>query len=193
MADSSSTTSPPPTATKYNLKEMEVLCSEALEKYFGQQRGYKQHHTHTDVKLVLGYTACLLAAFDFVYTWKKPFEETRWSTLLCVVGFVLFSSLASLYAYLVEKDTVFVGSKVLEGQKFVLSVSSRTKPGDEHYYLAMSLRPLQNTGQSQAPVPTHSFSQSLGKWFQESGQLDVAAIDQDLGRYLDAIEAKKQG
>ncbi|KAJ1962593.1 hypothetical protein IWQ62_003477 [Dispira parvispora] len=191
MAELTTTTSPPVTATKYNLKEMEVLCSEALEKYFGQQRGYKQHHTHTDVKLVLGYTACALAAFDFVYTWKKPFEETCWSTLLCVVGFVIFSSLASLYTYLVEKDTIFVGSKVLEDQKFVLSVSSRTKPGDEHYYLTLSLRPLQN--QSQAPVPTHSFSQSLGKWFHESGQLDMAAIEHDLGRYLDEVEAKKQG
>ncbi|KAJ1980679.1 hypothetical protein H4R33_005414 [Dimargaris cristalligena] len=182
----------PVTATKYNLNEMKIVCDEALQKFFVDKRGYKQYHTHTDVKLILGYSACLLAAFDFGYTWKKPFEEVRYTTFICTIGFVILSVLASAYAYLVQKNTIFVGSKSIDGKDVVLSVASEAQPNTGEYKLNFSVRPLKgDEGSATANVTTQSMSKSVGNWFYESGKLERAAIEKDLGEFLDTMENKK--
>ncbi|KAJ1970757.1 hypothetical protein H4R35_005675 [Dimargaris xerosporica] len=179
-----------PTVTKYNQTEMKVVCDEALQQYLAGTRGYKQYHTHTDVKLLLGYAACLLAAFDFAYTWKKPFEETKNSTLLCVVAFFILSGLSALYAYLVQKDTVFVGYKVVDGQGIVLSAASQVKRGDQQYYVTFAVRPLSQPAGSNQTAPVH-FADSFGKFFYESGQLEPSALASLLEPVLDSVESKK--
>ncbi|KAJ1914096.1 hypothetical protein IWQ60_008952 [Tieghemiomyces parasiticus] len=162
-------------ATKYNLNEMKIHCDEALQKFFEKQ-GYKEYHRHTDVKLVLGYSACLLAAFEFAYTWKKPFEETWYPTLFCVIGI-----LATAYGYLVQKDAVYVGSKTVN------VTSSTVTPGDEHYHLTFTVQSLNG---DTAPR-SQTFSPSLGAWFYESGKLERSALEKDVGEFVSAVASKK--
>ncbi|KAJ1914896.1 hypothetical protein IWQ60_008643 [Tieghemiomyces parasiticus] len=173
-------------ATKYNLNEMKIHCDEALQKFFEKQ-GYKEYHRHTDVKLVLGYSACLLAAFEFAYTWKKPFEETWYPTLFCVIGFAILSILATTYGYLVQKDAVYVGSKTVNNKSIVLSASSTVTPGDEHYHLTFTVQSLNG---DTAPR-SQTFSPSLGAWFYESGKLERSALEKDVGEFVSAVVGKK--
>jgi hypothetical protein len=42
-------------------------------------------HRHTDIKLLLGYSACAVAFGDFLYGWKKPFEHIREVSAIAVV------------------------------------------------------------------------------------------------------------
>jgi signal peptidase complex subunit 2 len=64
-----------------------------------------------DVKLALGYLSCIFAAAATYYEWKNGFQKAKPVTLICVVSYFVLNSLAWLYAFFVEKQDVFVGTK----------------------------------------------------------------------------------
>ena len=52
-----------------------------------KKANYSQHHTHTDLKLVLGYLSCVFALGGGGYTYYIPFEESKQLTLICVAAY----------------------------------------------------------------------------------------------------------
>jgi len=99
----------------YNITELKHTLDDAVKRYLGRPDNYSQNHTHTDVRLGLGYTAVLVAAATGFYSWKISFGESRLGVIAGVVAYMLLSGAQMLYAYFIEGDTVFVGKrKVLE-------------------------------------------------------------------------------
>ncbi|KAJ1677222.1 hypothetical protein EV182_006627, partial [Spiromyces aspiralis] len=95
-------------ATIYNLSELKATCDDALRKYF-EKKGFKERHTHTDVKLLLGYTGVIFCMADFLYSWKRPFKSTKWFSYISVTMFSLMTILTMLYSFFVQRDTFYVG------------------------------------------------------------------------------------
>ena len=47
---------------------------------------YKEVHTHTDIKLFLGYVSCAFAAYGSIKNYMTSFEESRLDLLVACIG-----------------------------------------------------------------------------------------------------------
>jgi signal peptidase complex subunit 2 len=72
---------------------------------------FKQIYLHTDVRLALGWLSVLVAAGTALYGYKFDFEKSKPVVWVGVGLYVLLTTLQTLYAYFVEKETVFVGKR----------------------------------------------------------------------------------
>jgi signal peptidase complex subunit 2 len=50
--------------------------------------GFVENHWHSDVKLLLGYSACAFALFATVYSYFIPFPACKSVLLIGVIGYV---------------------------------------------------------------------------------------------------------
>ena len=80
-------------------------------QYFSRPSQFKPSHTHTDVRLVLGWTSSLLALGASFYAYKVPFQQSRQWVLLAVLVFVVCSAVLGAYGKWIEKDTIFIGRR----------------------------------------------------------------------------------
>ncbi|KAJ1931628.1 hypothetical protein GGF37_007328, partial [Kickxella alabastrina] len=152
--------------------ELKTACDTGLKEFL-RSRGYEEMHTHTDVKLILGYIGVVFCAIDFAYSWKYPFEQTKWFSYISVAIYALTSALALVYSYAVQRDTFFVGYNKAKGH--VVSAGSRTKSGEDTYRLTLTTRPIR--GRQDPPVFNSKpveLKQSFASWFHEDGEFASA-------------------
>jgi Microsomal signal peptidase 25 kDa subunit (SPC25) len=64
-----------------------------------------------DIKLSLGYLSCIFAVIATYYEWKNGFHKAKPVTLICVASYFVLNFIALVYAYFIEKQDVFVGTK----------------------------------------------------------------------------------
>lgn len=76
-----------------------------------QSLGFKQSHVLTDVRLALGFTACLIAGVTFYYDYQLGFEKTKHYTVYAVAAYFIINSILTLWIWGVEGRCVYVGSK----------------------------------------------------------------------------------
>lgn len=76
-----------------------------------QSLGFKQSHFLTDVRLALGFSACLIAGVTFYYDYQLGFEKTKHNTLYAVVAYFIINSILTLWIWGVEGSCVYIGSK----------------------------------------------------------------------------------
>ncbi|KAJ2781539.1 hypothetical protein H4R18_002815 [Coemansia javaensis] len=172
-----------------SMGELRAACDAGLREFL-KARGYEEMHTHTDVKLILGYIGALFCAIDFAYSWKHPFSATKWFSYISVSVYVVTSALAVVYSYAVQRDTFFVGHNKAKGH--VISAGSRTKQGDPTYRLTLTTRPIR--GRQDPPVPYSrplELERPFAGWFYEDGEFAAAKFDADMEVAIDALLAKK--
>ena len=66
---------------------------------------------HTDIKLLLGYSSCLLAGGAFLFEYYTSFDEAKPILLVSVAVFWLLQAISWMYSTLIEKNEIFVGYK----------------------------------------------------------------------------------
>ncbi|KAJ1918291.1 hypothetical protein H4219_002688 [Mycoemilia scoparia] len=188
MTDNNKTTASGPetaVANKYNISELKSTCDEALRQYF-EKKGFKERHTHTDVKLLLGYTGVLFCVIDFLYSWKNPFKSTKWFSYISVTVFTLTAILTVLYSFFVQRDTFYVGHSEEKG--VVISAGSSVKAHEPEYHLTLSSRPIQV--EKPRPVPTslpRIVVKPFSTWFHEDGKLNRELFEAEIENALDAL------
>jgi Microsomal signal peptidase 25 kDa subunit (SPC25) len=54
-------------------------------QFFGRADLFRPSHVHTDVKLALGWTSTVIAAATSLYSYRTPFQESRFWVIVGVV------------------------------------------------------------------------------------------------------------
>ncbi|KAG0296989.1 hypothetical protein BGZ96_008025 [Linnemannia gamsii] len=187
---------------KSNLLDLKSACDDALKEYLETKGGYKQSHKHTDIKLVLGYLGCAFAAAGSYYGYIHPFElpATKFWTGVSVVLYYLFNVLMMVYAYFVEKDTIFTGYKSTPHGTQTISVGSSVKSYNPYYDIDLIMdisgqsSSTSSAGTSKTTVKgkksTHQqFSTAFQYWFDEDGVLAQENFEADIVKFLANTEA----
>ncbi|KAF9189531.1 hypothetical protein BGZ51_005604 [Haplosporangium sp. Z 767] len=185
---------------KSNLLDLKNACDDALKEYLESNAGYKQSHKHTDIKLVLGYLGCAFAAAGSYYGYIHPFElpETKFWTGVSVVLYYLFNALMMVYAYFVEKETIFTGSKSTPNGTQTITVSSAVRNYNPYYDLdirmnisgSSTVSSSSSSTVSKTKKSTHQqFSTAFRYWFDEDGVLAQDLFEADLSKFLANTEA----
>ena len=73
--------------------------------------GFKQNHTLTDVRLVIGFTACAIAGATFYYDFTLGFEKTKEYTLYAVVAYFVLNTALTWWIWMVEGGKVYIGER----------------------------------------------------------------------------------
>ncbi|GHJ86884.1 hypothetical protein NliqN6_3286 [Naganishia liquefaciens] len=115
---------------KANLVELKNACDDAVKSIMKEHQ-FTEIHTHTDIKLALGWIAVLVAAGTAGYSYKYGFEQTRGIAMAGVVAYFVLSGIQLLYAYYFEGSKIYTGkrkslSKRIETE--LIRISSRTIP-----------------------------------------------------------------
>ncbi|KAI0641533.1 microsomal signal peptidase 25 kDa subunit-domain-containing protein [Trametes meyenii] len=111
--------------------DMKHACDDALKRFLSRPDLFKQIHTHTDVRLALGWLSVLVAGATGLYGWRVPFEQSKPAVWIGVIAYVLLTVTQTLYAYFIEGDIVFVGKRKTFDKRIVterITITSRTTP-----------------------------------------------------------------
>ncbi|KAI0355888.1 hypothetical protein OH77DRAFT_1424147 [Trametes cingulata] len=111
--------------------DMKHACDDALKRFLSRPDLFKQIHTHTDVRLALGWLSVLVAGATGLYGWRVPFEQSKPGVWAGVIVYVVLTVVQTLYAYFVEGDIVFVGKRKTFDKRIVterITITSRTVP-----------------------------------------------------------------
>lgn len=95
--------------TVYNLADLKNTSDDAIPNYLNSLK-FTQSHTLTDVRLALGYGAFFVAAACFLWDYKLGFESTKYYTAAAVGVYSLLNTALTLWIWLKEKGTVYVGT-----------------------------------------------------------------------------------
>ncbi|KAH8885107.1 microsomal signal peptidase 25 kDa subunit [Thozetella sp. PMI_491] len=145
--------------TVYNLADLKNTSDDAIPNYLNSLK-FKQSHYLTDVRLGLGYTAFIIAGLCFLWDWKLGFQSTKYYTAAAVAVYSLLNGALTLWIWLVEKGTVYVGTAP-SGE--TISISTSTKKNIPQYNVEITIKP--KSGPSQTLVLSKPFTE----WFDSAG------------------------
>ncbi len=90
------------------VQDLKNTTDDALPNYLHSLK-FKQLHTQTDVRLVLGYAAVAIAGGLFYFDWKFGWANSKPYTLPAVVAYFLLNGAFSYWLWVVEKGVVYEG------------------------------------------------------------------------------------
>ncbi|KAI9591475.1 microsomal signal peptidase 25 kDa subunit-domain-containing protein [Syncephalis fuscata] len=163
---------------KLSLSELRYASDDAVKEYLNEKRKYQQVHRHTDIKLLLGYAACAVALGDFLYGWKKPFEQFRTVSAISVSVYVILSLAAALYTYFVEDKNIYIGKRGHETIRMDVEVKD-AKP----IYHVNVVREL--TDGNEVDRRERTLAKPFTDWFDVNGLLVRERLELDIASLLD--------
>ncbi|OCH89328.1 hypothetical protein OBBRIDRAFT_756696 [Obba rivulosa] len=171
--------------------DMKHACDDALKRFLSRPELFKQIHTHTDVRLALGWASVLVSAGTGFYGYKVEFEKSKPVIWAGLILYILLTVAQALYAYFVEGDVVFVGKRKTFDKRIVterITVSSKTIPSTPSapcpsYALSLSYvrsasggKTLLGKGRAGAERPHNAFFDAQGVMDQEGFERWVGGI-----------------
>lgn len=162
-----------------NLVDLKNACDDILKRFLSRPELFKQIHTHTDVRLALGWASVLVAAGTAYYGWKVEFETSKPVVWAGMIVYVVLAIAQTLYAYFVEKDIVFVGKRKTFDKRIVterITMSSNTVPSSPSnppaYFLSATYVRSASGGKSLLGRGKASNQRSYNAFFDENGTMD---------------------
>lgn len=124
--------------------DLKNTSDDAIPNYLNSLK-FKQIHALVDTRLVLGYSAFLIAAACFLWDYKLGFESTKYYTAAAVAVYTVLNSVLTFWIGFVEKGTVYqaVGP---DGSK----VRAAAQPPDVLQHYASSAACCRRTGKDGA-------------------------------------------
>ncbi|KAI9720731.1 MAG: hypothetical protein M1828_005522 [Chrysothrix sp. TS-e1954] len=115
----------------YNTTELKTTLDDHLPLYLSSStlptgstalpktQRFTPSHTLTNIRLVLGYSAVLIALYAFYQDWylKLEFQAIKGTTFAAVCAYFILNSALTGWIWLVERGCIFQGSRV-EGGKW---------------------------------------------------------------------------
>ncbi|KFZ16733.1 hypothetical protein V502_04938, partial [Pseudogymnoascus sp. VKM F-4520 (FW-2644)] len=164
--------------TVHSLSDLKNTSDDAIPNYLNSL-SFTQSHTLGDVRLALGYSAFAICAACFYWDYKLGFDSTKYYTAAAVTLYTLLNGALTLWVWLVEGGTVYVGTSKA-GDKIAISTS--TKKHTPIYTLTI-------TSQSAtAPTATTTtLSRPFADWFDSAGHFVALPFQQMLASSAPAI------
>ncbi|CAE6501825.1 unnamed protein product [Rhizoctonia solani] len=180
-----------------SLTELKLACDDALRRHLSRPDQFKAQHTHADVRLGLGYASVAVAAVTGLYSWKKDFEESKPMVWIGVLLYMLLTGMQTLYAYFIERDTVFVGKRKTVNKRIEterLTIGAKTLPAEKkdvsagpRYVLTASYVHTANNGKSLIRKAKQSTEATFTSWFDEEGKMDQVAFGEWLSSFVEKL------
>ncbi|KAG8821772.1 hypothetical protein FRC19_007284 [Serendipita sp. 401] len=178
-----------------NATELKLACDDALRRYIARpDTSFRTVNRHTDVKLALGWAGVLIAGLTAAYGYKVEFEKSKPAMWVGVVLYVILSGAQTLYAYLIEGDTVFVGkrktyakrveserirvdAKSISAQPSKAVSSTPSATNAPSYQLSMSYVRTTNSGKTVIHMGKERVEASYATFFDSEGRMDIAKFE----------------
>ncbi|KAG8778688.1 hypothetical protein FRC15_010616 [Serendipita sp. 397] len=178
-----------------NATELKLACDDALRRYIARpDTSFRTVNRHTDVKLALGWAGVLVAGLTAAYGYKVEFEKSKPAMWVGVVLYVILSGAQTLYAYLIEGDTVFVGkrktyakrveserirvdAKSISAQPSKAVSSTPSATNAPSYQLSMSYVRTTNSGKTVIHMGKERVEASYATFFDSEGRMDIAKFE----------------
>jgi len=184
-----------------NMTELKNACDDAVKKLLSQPDLFIENHSHTDVKLALGWASVLIAGATALYGWKVEFEQSKPLVWTGVILYVILTSLSTLYSFLVEKNTVYVGKRKMLAKRIEterLTISSHTHfpanapaKGLSHqppkYSITLQYLRSSNSGKSLLAKGTISGVKGYNEFFDEAGTMDQERFEKWLASLVEKV------
>ncbi|KIW51051.1 hypothetical protein PV05_09806 [Exophiala xenobiotica] len=181
--------SPAQKVSLYSVNDLKNATDDALAPYLtslSKPYTFKQQHYTTNIRLILGYTAVIIAGVLFYADYKLGWDATKaYTGPACVAYFVLNSAL-TYWIWAVEAGTVFVGTRE-GGQK--LRLKSSTQKYKPMYKLKVTYEAPSGKKWEDKEVEG-SFTQ----WFNTHGYLQKKELHSWLAENIEVLGvAQKEG
>ncbi|KAL5481109.1 SPC2 [Sanghuangporus weigelae] len=178
-----------------NAVELKNACDDAVKRLLSQPNLFKEKHTHTDVKLLLGWASVLIAVGTAAYGWKVDFEQSKPVVWIGVILYALLTSASTLYSFLIEKDSVFVGRRRTLAKRVEtehITVASRTLPPvtlgtSPRYRASVSYVRSSNSGKSLLRRGQATEEHAYTEFFDEEGTMDQEGFERWLGALVERV------
>ncbi|KAJ1541530.1 Signal peptidase complex subunit 2 [Cladochytrium tenue] len=181
----------PIVVNNYSWPDIKHTLDDSIRRILVDDWHYAENHSHTDRRLLLGYSACMVSVAATAYSFLVPFEASRWAIVCGVAAYLVLNTAMVLYALLVERDCVFVGVKrdplhMDPDQK--ITVSTEVDRIKAEYTFRMQFAPALRVASGGAGGGKASVvvTRSVGEWFDVEGEF---AAD----RFLADVAAALQG
>ncbi|TDL25288.1 hypothetical protein BD410DRAFT_826572 [Rickenella mellea] len=181
-----------------NLTELKNACDDAVKTLLSRKELFSTIHTHTDIRLGLGWAGVFVAFGTAFYGYKVEFEKSKPIVWAGVILYGILTVTQALYAYFVERDTVYVGkrktlAKRIETER--ISVSSRTVPAKREdpprYSLSVSYVRSANSGKSLLGRGKGTDQRGYNEFFDEEGALDQEVFDRWVAGVVENVMEEK--
>jgi len=137
-----------------------------------------------DIKLLLGYAACLTAGIGGGYSYINSFEASKTLLAVCCTIYFILTGIMSLFVIFVEGNQIFAGSKSEATEARIIRVTTDCKKYDENVTITFYLKQDQK-----AQYQKFEKTKSVGKWFDVKGRLAFNEVKKDLD---DLLQKKKK-
>lgn len=108
--------------------DLKNTSDDAIPNYLNSL-SFKQSHTLCDVRLALGYSAFAICAACFCWDYKLGFDDTKYYSAAAVALYTLLNGALTLWVWLVEGGTVYVGTSKTGDKVSCSSHSHSHHPG----------------------------------------------------------------
>jgi len=153
----------------HSIADLKNTSDDAIPTYLNSLK-FKQSHSLSDTRLVLGYSAFFVSAATFAWDYKLGFESTKYYTAAAVALYALLNTALTFWIWGVEKGTVYVGTSPT-GEK--INISTSTKKHDPTYYVTIIYTPASKT----TPI-TVKLSKPFTQWFDSAGHFVALPFQQ---------------
>lgn len=90
------------------MTDLKNTTDDALPNYLHSLK-FKQIHTQTDIRLLLGYVAVAISGALFYFDWKFGWEASKPYTAPAVAAYFILNGAFSYWLWFVEKGVVYEG------------------------------------------------------------------------------------
>ncbi|ELQ74856.1 putative Signal peptidase complex subunit 2 protein, partial [Trachipleistophora hominis] len=147
----------------YSLVNLKVACNDLLIEYLTKEKGYRQKHTYTDMKIVVGLISVVCAALTCYMSMNYSFEDYRKALVVVLAVYFSFNFVLEISLRLFARNTVFEGYNK-EGS---IRIDGFNRAVDTDYKLI-----IYKNGKA---IPGN-FCKSVYELYDESGVLDHEAF-----------------
>jgi len=184
-----------------NSTELKNACDDALRRYLSRPDLFKQIYQHTDVRLALGWLSVFIAVGTSLYGYKVEFEKSKPVVAVGLVLYMVLTTLQTLYAYLIEGNTIFVGKRKTLSKRIIterIELESATLPPSKlsketpspsnapSYQLTVSYVRSTNAGKSLLAKGRANTSRPYSAFFDENGTMDQDVFERWLGELVES-------
>ncbi|MCJ1287149.1 hypothetical protein MMC26_006497 [Xylographa opegraphella] len=167
----------------YSLPDLKNTTDDALPNYL-TSLDFEQTHFLTDIRLVLGYSAVIIAAVTFAFDYQCGWDETKGYTYWAVITYFLLNGALTFWIWFAEKGKVFQG---LTQNGTLLTIASSVPKHNPTYQIVVRWTDPKTS--EAFDWETREISAPFTTWFSPDGQFIAKPFQQWLSSKIPVIAA----